>query len=65
MADMTSDYQPREHDHLVEPMIEAVRGEPTPEAAPVSRIGAWASLIVPLGGFVIAVLVWALYRLLS
>lgn len=64
---MSSDYQPRENDHLVEPMIEAIREESRAQddGAPLSRGVAWAPLLVPLGGFAIALLVWAGYRLLS
>ena len=66
---MTGEYEPREHDHLIEPMIDAVHGQEDPsgpaEVAPgsPSRAAAWAPLLVPLGGFAIAILVWSLWRL--
>jgi hypothetical protein len=64
---MSGDYQPRENDHLVEPMIEAFRGEGDQgsETESLSRGVAWAPLLVPLGGIAIALLVWAGYRLFS
>jgi hypothetical protein len=64
---MSGDYQPRENDHLVEPMIDAIREEGAAELGPepLSRGVAWAPLLVPLGGIAIAILVWAGYRLFS
>ncbi|HIG10853.1 MAG: hypothetical protein ABGY71_10610 [bacterium] len=62
---MSADYTPREHDHKIEPLFEAVRGLAEDEEAPASpaRREAWASVWVPLVGLASAILVWFLYRL--
>ena len=68
---MSGEYEPREHDHLIEPMIHAVHGEARGateqpgEEREISRVVAWSPLLVPFGGFAVAVTVWALYRLFS
>jgi len=45
---MSEDYRPREHDHLVEPMYEALRGEPGGDGRKSSRRGRWLGVVVAL-----------------
>lgn len=67
---MSDDYEPRADDHLIEPMIDAVRGDAPvgeskqgPSRGEPSRLAGWAPLLVPLAGFAIALTVWGLWRL--
>jgi hypothetical protein len=76
MGPMSGEYEPREHDHLIEPMIHAVHGEGNgaSEGAAQEASGPpeevswkvrWAGLLVPASGIAIAVVVWGAYRLFN
>jgi hypothetical protein len=61
---MTHPFTPREHDHLVEPMYQALGGEQAQAEQPVVRASQRARLVL-LGLPLVAVAAWAVARYLT
>ena len=59
---MSDDFRPREHDHLVEPMYEALREETQGNGGGASRGGRWLRVVVAL--LVVGAAGWAISMVL-